>query len=85
MVVSGCRSSAAEYWQLKPWTSYSQRSSDSNRPDYLSLEDLYWSSNLGEPHSLGSLCLNVVLCHFIEEASNVAHLVAHFTHSFHRG
>ena len=33
-----------------------QRSSDSSGPDYLSLDDLYRSSDLGEPHPLGSLC-----------------------------
>ena len=65
MVVSGCRSLVAERWRLKPealgsipggTTFFSfpllfQRSSDSNDPD-----NLYRSSDLGEPHLSGSLC-----------------------------
>ena len=40
----------------RPWVQFSfplpfQRSSDSNRPDYLSLDDRYHSSDLGERHS----------------------------------
>ena len=70
MVVGGCRSSVAEHWQLKPEalgsicsdTTYSSpsftfhRSSDSNDPDYLSLDDLYWSLDLVESCPSGSLC-----------------------------
>ena len=33
-----------------------QRSSNSNSLDYLSLDDLYQSLDLGEPRPLGSLC-----------------------------
>ena len=80
MVVGGCRSSVAEHWRFKPQPSNSRRSSDSTGLDYLSLE--HRSLDLGEPHLLGSLCLNVVLCHFTEEASNA---VAHFIRSFYRG
>ena len=57
MVVGGCRSSVAEDWWLMPealglirggttflsFTLLFQRSSDSNSPDYLSLDDLYQS------------------------------------------
>ena len=70
MIVGGCGSSVAEHWRLKPealgsipdsTTSLSlplpfQKSLDSNGPDYLSLDDLYWSSDLGEPCPL--LCLD---------------------------
>ena len=59
MVVGGCRSLVAEHWRLKPealglipggttFLSFPlpfQRSLDSNGPD-----NLYWSSDLGEPH-----------------------------------
>ena len=59
------RSLVAEHWRLKPEALGSipggttflssplpfQRSTDSNGPNYL-----YRSSNLGEPHLLGSLC-----------------------------
>ena len=59
MVVGGCRSLVAEHWRLKPESLGSilgsttflsfplpfQRSSDSNGPD-----NLYRSSDLGEPH-----------------------------------
>ena len=65
MVVGGCRSLVAEHWRLKPEALGSipdgttflsfplpfQRSMDSNGPDYL-----YRSSDLGEPHLLGSKC-----------------------------
>ena len=65
MVVSGCRSLVAEHWLLKPEALGSipggtiflsfplpfQKSSDSNGPD-----NLYRSSDLGEPHLSGSLC-----------------------------
>ena len=65
MFVGGCHSLVAENWQLKPEALGSiprgitflfvplpfQRSSDSNGPD-----NLYRSSDLGEPHLSGSLC-----------------------------
>ena len=65
MVVGGCRSSVAEHWWLKPealglipggttlitFPLPFQRSMDSNGPD-----NLYWSSDLGEPRLSGSLC-----------------------------
>ena len=65
MVVVGCRSLVAEHWWLKPEAVGSipggttflsfplpfQRSTDSNGPD-----NLYRSSDLGEPHLSGSLC-----------------------------
>ena len=65
MVVGGCRSLVAEHWRLKPEALGSipggttflsfplpfQRSTDSNGPD-----NLYRSSDLGEPHLSGSLC-----------------------------
>ena len=63
MVVGGCRSLVAEHWWLKPEALVSipgcttflsfplpfQRSTDSNGPD-----NLYRSSDLGEPHLSGS-------------------------------
>ena len=65
MVVGGCRSLVAEHWRLKPEALASipggttflsfplpfQRSPDSNGPD-----NLYRSSDLGEPRLSGSLC-----------------------------
>ena len=60
--VSGCHSSVAEHWQLKPEALGSipgsttlpfQWSSDSNSPDYLSLDDLYQSLDLREAQSIG--------------------------------
>ena len=65
MVVGWCRSLVAEHWRLKPEALGSipggttflsfplpfQRSSDSN-----GLDNLYWSSDLGEPHLSGSQC-----------------------------
>ena len=65
MVVGWCRSLVAEHWRLKPEALGSipggttflsfplpfQRSSDSN-----SLDNLYRSSDLGEPHLSGSQC-----------------------------
>ena len=70
MVVGGCCSSVAEHWQLIPEALGSilrgttflsfplsfQRSSDSNDPDYLSL-DLYRCLDMGEPRPLGSLAV----------------------------
>ena len=65
MVVGWCRSLVAEHWRLKPEALGSipggttflsfplpfQRSSDSN-----GLDNLYRSSDLGEPHLSGSQC-----------------------------
>ena len=65
MVVGGCRSLVVEHWRLKPEALGSipggttflsfplllQRSTDSNGPD-----NLYRSSDLGEPCLSGSLC-----------------------------
>ena len=65
MVVGGCRSLVAEHWRLKPEALGSipggttflsfplpfQRSTDSNGPD-----NLYRSSDLGEPRLSGFLC-----------------------------
>ena len=65
MVVNGCCSLVAEHWRLKPEALGSipggttflsfpilfQRFSDSNGPD-----NLYRSSDLGEPHVSGSPC-----------------------------
>ena len=65
MVVGGCRGLVAEHWWLKPEALGSipggttflsfplpfQRSTDSNGPD-----NLYRSSDLGEPRLSGSLC-----------------------------
>ena len=64
MVVGGCRSLVAEHWRLKPEALGSIPGSNtflfpfavskvygSNGPD-----NLYRSSDLGEPHLPGSLC-----------------------------
>ena len=64
-IVGGCRSLVAEHWRLKPEALGSilggttflsfplpfQRSTDCNGPD-----NLYRSSDLGEPRLSGSLC-----------------------------
>ena len=42
-----------------------QRSSDSNSPDYLSLDDLYWSSDLGEPRPSDSRSCDMPQIHNI--------------------
>ena len=69
----GCRSSVAAHWRLKPealgtiprgtiFLSFplpNQRSSDSNSTDYLSLDDLYRSSDLEEPCPSGSPCCDI--------------------------
>ena len=75
VVVGGCRSYSlvAEHWQLKPEVPGSipggtaflsfplpfERSMDSNGPD-----NLYWSSDLGEPHLSGSLCCDKLIRFF---------------------
>ena len=60
MVVGGCRSLVAEHWRLKPealgsipggTTFLSFPLPDTNGPD-----NLYRSSDLGEPRLSGSLC-----------------------------
>ena len=74
MVVGGCRSLVAEHWRLKPEALGSipggttflsfplpfQRSTDSNGPD-----NLYRSSDLGEPRLSGSLCCDEAQMHTI--------------------
>ena len=91
MFVDWCCSSVAEHWQLKPEALGSilggttflsfplpfQRSLDSNRPEYLLLDDLYRSSDLGEPRPSGSSC-----CDIIQILSNSRHTHTHtHTHS----
>ena len=70
MVVGGCRSLVVEHWRLKPeslglipsgttFLSFPlpfQRSTDSNCPD-----NLYRSSDLGEPHLSGSQCCDKLI------------------------
>ena len=50
----------------------------SNGPDYLSLDDLYQSSNLGEPHPSGFLCCDIAQnsqhAHSVYYLSNNNHL-----------